>query len=418
MKKRIVFAAVFALVLTFVMPLFAHGADFVDVEDEQWYTEAVDYVAGKGYFAGTSDDTFDPYTWMSRAMFATVLSRVSYDDLSGYDDGPFSDVAPDAWYSTFVNWAYDKGIVAGTGEATFSPDSPVTREEACVMMSRLLAYKNVDCEQADEITAFSDDASISEWASDAVYQMRRCGVVSGKPENVFDPLGIATRAEVAVMIRKLDQAIISSFDLKSYTVDIRIDGMSGNVRLLQMSDIHLTLTDETDTPEAVANQAARSAGFESEIGDGVAREDRFDKFIDYAKYLSSDLLLLTGDIIDAPSNGNIAFVNDKLNNSGLGYLYILGNHDWTGDWLGTYQSTQQREQNIPKFSQVIGSGEDGVAVRDYGAFVLLAVDNSNDQVTSQQCYILEQYIKNGKPIILALHVPLDAQTLRADVTAK
>ena len=51
------------------------SADFADVPEGAWYTEAVDYVVSKGLFNGVSESEFSPDGQMSRAMFATVTRK-------------------------------------------------------------------------------------------------------------------------------------------------------------------------------------------------------------------------------------------------------------------------------------------------------------------------------------------------------
>jgi len=69
-------------------------------------------------------------------------------------------------------------------------------------------YKNYALKSAADGAAFADDASISTWARDAVRGMGRAGVIGGKPGNLFDPQGIATRAEVATIFMRLTEVLV------------------------------------------------------------------------------------------------------------------------------------------------------------------------------------------------------------------
>ncbi|MBQ7160833.1 MAG: S-layer homology domain-containing protein [Clostridia bacterium] len=394
---------------------------FSDVPAGKWFEKPVMYVVGKGYFSGTSASTFSPGMQMSRAMFVTVLSKVAGADLSGYASGPFRDIPAGKYYLKAANWAFANGIVSGTAEGVFSPNASITRQEVCLMIQKYLRYKGVTCRENETSGLFADDAKIAKWARSAVYTMRGIGIISGKPGNLADPKGTATRAEVATMIKKLDEAQAEAFNLTIDKVDIKIDGAKDSLRMLQMSDMHLTLTDASDSAEAVADQSKRGAMFDAEIKDGVSRKTRFEQFLGYYDCAGADLLAMTGDIIDAPSNGNISFLRDQLAGKGREYLFVLGNHDWTGNWIGDYQSDYQRSSNIPKFADIIGEGEDGIAVRAYDGFTVIAVDNSNDQVTSEQYAAVNKLIKDKTPFILLLHVPVDSAcspSLASDTAAK
>lgn len=50
---------------------------------------------------------------------------------------PFVDVKKNAWYRDAVEWAYAKGITAGTDPTHFSPDKPVTRAELVQMLYKM-----------------------------------------------------------------------------------------------------------------------------------------------------------------------------------------------------------------------------------------------------------------------------------------
>ncbi len=88
---------------------------FTDVKTTHWFYDAVMGVYEKGLFGGTGETTFSPQTPMTRAMFATVLARLEDVELSGYEESPFSDVDITSWYGRSVTWAADKGIIKGYG---------------------------------------------------------------------------------------------------------------------------------------------------------------------------------------------------------------------------------------------------------------------------------------------------------------
>ncbi|MCL2166579.1 MAG: S-layer homology domain-containing protein, partial [Clostridiales bacterium] len=51
--------------------------------------------------------------------------------------------------------------------------------------------------------AFHDEDDIASWALEAVRKIHAAGIVHGKPGNVYDPKGIATRAEMAAVFARL-----------------------------------------------------------------------------------------------------------------------------------------------------------------------------------------------------------------------
>lgn len=66
---------------------------YTDVAYSSWYYEAVNDVTEKGFMTGMGDGKFEPDTPLSRAMFITVLYRMSTDYGNYVDaDSGFSDV--------------------------------------------------------------------------------------------------------------------------------------------------------------------------------------------------------------------------------------------------------------------------------------------------------------------------------------
>lgn len=171
---------------------------FDDVKDGSWYYGAVKFVVDKGLFQGTSSSLFSPETPMTRAMFVTVLGRAAGIDAGSYESANvFADVPAGQYYTGYVAWAADKGMVLGYPDGGFHPEATITREEMCVLLSRFCKLSNITIDVDTTIPAFSDSASISSWAVADVNAMRQAKIVSGHGDGSFSPQNLCTRAEVA-----------------------------------------------------------------------------------------------------------------------------------------------------------------------------------------------------------------------------
>ena len=174
-----------------------------DVKATDWFYDNVAYCIKTGLLAGVGGGKFEPYTKLNRAMFVTILGRLSGVDVSGYTSTPFSDVKAGEWYAPYVAWAKETGVVNGVSKTRFDPLANVTREQICVMLTRYADQFGIELPGGDgNIGLFADDNKISEWAKDAVYRARGCGLVNGKGNNMFDPLASATRAEGAAIFMR------------------------------------------------------------------------------------------------------------------------------------------------------------------------------------------------------------------------
>ncbi len=420
--KRILSVILAAVMLILCIPASAETVSFPDVKEGVWYYDAVIYCATKGIFNGNKDGTFAPGKSITRAEFVVALANYSGEDISNEECERFTDIKPTHWYYKAVAWAANKGIVSGTSETTYSPSKQITRQDLCLMLMNYVKYKEIDI-SVDMTELFADDDKIGAWAKEAVYAIKTAGIVAGMGENKFDPRGNATRAQVAQMMMQFDKFMESAetSPMNIERIKIQIPGAEGSVKFMHLSDSHLTLFDETDSERAVAEMTERAIMFDTQVGDGIPREDKLAQFYAMAEEEGVDQILLSGDIIDAPSNGNMKFLSDLVNNSKIPSIYTLGNHDWS--FSDNYQG--ERDKYMPGFSEIFGTIDsdteekywDSICnVYEYDGFVLVAVDNSTDQVHSAITSILKSYAKSGTPVILMLHVPVSCESAVADVT--
>lgn len=176
---------------------------FIDVADSHWGYDYIIYLSGKGIVNGMGNYKFEPDSTMTRAMFVTVIGRL-YGISDTYTGGSsFSDVAAGSWYAPYVSWAADEGIVQGYDTGAFGPNDPITREQMAVIMVRYAGFAGLSLGETADKVSFNDSGSISSWALEAVAAAQRAGLINGKPGNIFDPRGTATRAEVCAVVYRL-----------------------------------------------------------------------------------------------------------------------------------------------------------------------------------------------------------------------
>ena len=176
-------------------------ASFNDVASTHWAVNYVEILGGKGIINGKGNGQFDPSADITRAEFVALITRM----LSLVDTNeamPFTDVESTAWYATELPVAYQAGLINGKSSTTFAPNESITRQEAAVVIANTLEYLGYELETDSSLIAdtFNDNDTIASWADEAVASVYREKIMNGKPGDVFDPTGNATRAEVAKMI--------------------------------------------------------------------------------------------------------------------------------------------------------------------------------------------------------------------------
>ena len=169
------------------------------LQTADWAAEEVT----RAYDAGLMP--FSPYLvncakGMTRSQFAAVTVKL-YEAMSGQKapaaaSGPFTDTS-----DPVINQAFTLGFVTGMSDTIFAPSSPVTREQAALMLSRVYTKLGGEVPKVSA-TTFADDAAIHGWARDAVAFMSGKEIVNGMGENRFEPAsGAAIQQALVIALR-------------------------------------------------------------------------------------------------------------------------------------------------------------------------------------------------------------------------
>ncbi len=181
---------------------------FGDVDDGDWFADAVRFVYENGMMNGVSETSFAPHATTSRSMIVTILYRLEGEPVVDYAMD-FTDVAGDAYYAEAVRWAASEGIVGGYGGGLFGAEDAVAREQLAVILYRYAVYKGYDVSIGEDtnILSYADFADLSEYAIPAMQWACGAGIVNGTSESTLAPQGEATRAQVAAMLMRFVEAI-------------------------------------------------------------------------------------------------------------------------------------------------------------------------------------------------------------------
>lgn len=174
---------------------------FIDVDENDWFYDAVTYVYSEGMMDGVSDTQFAPNSNLTRGMVVTMLYRLE-DEPRVTGSSGFDDVASGAWYADAVTWAAENGIVNGVSDAEFAPNDNITREQLAAILYRYAEHNDYDVSGRDDLSEFTDRDSISGYALDAMRWAVDEGLITGVTDTTIEPLGTATRAQAATMFMR------------------------------------------------------------------------------------------------------------------------------------------------------------------------------------------------------------------------
>lgn len=166
-----------------------------------WARYDIEVMAALGVAHGTGDRQFSPEAPVTRAQFASFITKSLGIAEAKPAVGSFKDVPPGAWYYSAVEAAFAGGLASGSS-GMFNPEANITREEMAVMIARGLAREGISGTSGSAGAVFTDQGDISSWAADSVRLAAAEGVISGK-EGRFAPADNATRAEAVSMLKRM-----------------------------------------------------------------------------------------------------------------------------------------------------------------------------------------------------------------------
>lgn len=209
--KTISIFLLLAIAITALIPFNSYGLekDYIG----HWAEGTIQTWLDNNYVTGYSDGSFKPDGSITRAEFVTMANKLL--DFIELTDIFFTDVNPDDWYYQEVQKAYKAGYISGVSETLFSPNSNLTREQAAVIITKIMGL-DINIEN---ILNFSDNDLISHWALEYVNAAAAAEIILGyTADNTFRPQNPITRAEAVVLLDRLNQFIIEDTEVPEGTI--------------------------------------------------------------------------------------------------------------------------------------------------------------------------------------------------------
>ena len=230
--------------------------------------QVVDWGVMRGDIAGNLNENND----ITRAEFATMINRAFGYTRTG--EIPFTDVENTDWYADDVSIAYQIGYMEGTSASLFSPMASITREEAAVILARVLAMQP----EVGENTQFSDSRSMGNWSRGYITAIADAGVMNGYPDGRFGPQDNLTRGQAALLLTNaLGTPLLEAGDYSLGSVwgnvtitasgtTLRDTVVGGNLYITAGVDLgHVTLENVTMLGEIIICGGGASEGGEDSI---------------------------------------------------------------------------------------------------------------------------------------------------------
>lgn len=164
---------------------------FTDVVSGSWYYDGVKYAYDNGLMNGTGANAFNPNADTTRGMIVTILARMEGVNTSGGA----------TWYARGREWAMENGISDGTNMT-----GKITREQLAAMLYRYAKMKGYDVSTSASLSGYTDASSVSGWAKEAMQWAVGSGLIQGS-NNALTPQANASRAQIATILMRFAQNI-------------------------------------------------------------------------------------------------------------------------------------------------------------------------------------------------------------------
>lgn len=179
----------------------------VSIGADDWFKDDVQYVYEKGLMLGTGEGTFSPYLNTTRGMIVTILYRLEGKPVAS-DSRPFDDVESGKYYEKAISWAVENHIIEGYGNGKFGPEDDISREQMATILYNYAKFKGYDVSKMTDLSRFTDSNKISVWASTPLAWANAEGLINGKGDGILDPGGNALRCEVAAILHRFEEKIV------------------------------------------------------------------------------------------------------------------------------------------------------------------------------------------------------------------
>lgn len=209
-------------------------------------------------------------------------------------------------------------------------------------------------------------------------------------------------------------SLLHTLEEKTIPVEITIPGISNSYDLLFLTDSHVVNPDVKASAVPVQEIDYINSRYPMFLDeDGVPSLEVFSNWITFAREEKVDGLLLGGDIIDSPTQSNLDVLEKQLTSLEMPYVYTPGNHDWTYPW--EYMTETGKLSYFPLLAPYM-EGNPAFHTKDFGDFIVAAVDNSSGQVNPDVLPAYEALLQQGKPVIVLAHVPFLTQSVLPKAT--
>lgn len=191
--RFLVMLIILALIIPAPTDAAAKAGSLRDISGH-WAENYINKAIETGIVSGYPDNTFQPDRGVTRAEFASMVNKAL--EISNKASISFDDVSSRDWYYDDVAKAIGAAYASGYADSTFKPNAIINRQEAAVMLARLVPSSK----KPGKLTKFADSKLVANWAQDALSRVNEKGYIGPYNDGRLHPTDQLTRAQTAKII--------------------------------------------------------------------------------------------------------------------------------------------------------------------------------------------------------------------------
>ncbi|HEY2494667.1 MAG TPA: Ig-like domain-containing protein [Paenibacillus sp.] len=173
--------------------------------NNHWAKDVIDELVSKYVISGRNSAIFAPNKNITRGEFAVFIAKALGLNGDAQAAARFRDVTSTSVEGAYIGAATKAGIISGFPDGSFKAGSFITREQMAIMVVRAMNYtgykSTLSLTPSQTLKAFKDRAKIQ--SPESVAKVVQEGILQGVTATSFQPKGNATRAQAAVMLKRL-----------------------------------------------------------------------------------------------------------------------------------------------------------------------------------------------------------------------
>ncbi|MCT4562862.1 MAG: S-layer homology domain-containing protein [Maledivibacter sp.] len=230
---------------------------FKDIDDYDWAEKAIERMAIKGVIKGYGEGTYQPKRSVTKLEAIIMALRVmGYEDMARINLDRIKKGAKklknkgkiEVWAYGYVDVALEKGILDEFELIDMNLNEPAKRHEVAKYIIRALGYEEEAEEYMNKELRFIDAEAVQLGSVGYVYLADKKGIIKGYPDKTYRPNKSITRAEMAVLIARLDDSVYSDIDenekfaelvaIRENKLILKIDDRNKEYRILENAPVY------------------------------------------------------------------------------------------------------------------------------------------------------------------------------------